>query len=335
MQLMHQTNMSSYFNIGSMLHAVGNSWSYAKSFTCNALERQKLFRSLCVNILKQGPIPEHVGFIMDGNRRFAKKMHVDRAIGHVKGFEKLEETLEWCHDFGVKVVTVYAFSIENFKRSRDEVDGLMELAKEKLLKLVQKDEIIQNKGICVRILGDVSLLRPDVREAMSKAVELSKNNRNGILNVCFPYTSRHELAGVMKELAVGVASGKIQSSDIDEELVTRCLYTQECTPPDLLVRTSGEVRLSDFLLWQSSDAVLSFLNVLWPEFSLWDLVLSVLHYQHARMQVPLSSSRDHSSKLLSSHEREEREERKDTFVCALWEQRRLALLAGHGAERAG
>ncbi|XP_062841682.1 dehydrodolichyl diphosphate synthase complex subunit DHDDS isoform X2 [Trichomycterus rosablanca] len=199
-----------------------------------------LLERLTANILKAGPMPKHVAFIMDGNRRFARKKHVERQEGHTQGFDKLAETLRWCLNLGIHEVTVYAFSIENFKRSKEEVDGLMELAEEKFARLLSEQ--------C-------------------------------FLNVCFAYTSRYEIANAVKEMAWGTEQGLIKSSDVSEALLSQCLYTSSSPDPDLLIRTSGEVRLSDFLLWQTSHSCIVFQSVLWPEYTFWNLCEAVLQYQ--------------------------------------------------------
>ncbi|XP_045196592.2 dehydrodolichyl diphosphate synthase complex subunit DHDDS-like [Mercenaria mercenaria] len=234
---------------------------------------------MCSSILKAGPVPQHIAIIMDGNRRFAKKNSMERAEGHLKGFDKLAETLEWCLNLGILEVTVYAFSIENFKRSKDEVDCLMELARQKFARLLEEKEMIQKHEVCVRVLGNLSLLPEDVQQTVAEVINLSKNNTRATLNVCFSYTSRDEICTAMREMAEGVERGEIMESDISEELLEKCLYTNQSCHPDLLIRTSGEVRLSDFLLWQSTFSVLSFLEVLWPDFSIWHLYAAVLHYQ--------------------------------------------------------
>lgn len=234
---------------------------------------------MCTSVLKAGPIPRHIAIIMDGNRRFAKKNSMGRAEGHLKGFDKLAETLEWCLHLGILEVTVYAFSIENFKRSKDEVDCLMELARQKFTRLMEEKEMIQKHEVCVRVLGNLSLLPEDIQRTVAEVVNLSKNNTRATLNVCFSYTSRDEICTAMREMAEGVDRREINESDISEELLEKCLYTNQSPDPDLLIRTSGEVRLSDFLLWQSTFSVLSFLEVLWPDFSIWHLYAAVLHYQ--------------------------------------------------------
>lgn len=237
-------------------------------------------RSFCCRVLQTGKIPRHVAIIMDGNRRFAKKMHYVRSFqGHVSGFEKLLETLEWCLDLGITELTVYAFSIENFKRSKEEVDGLMELAKQKVAKLLEERELIMKHGVCIRVLGDLELLPSDVLESVARAVNFSRDNTRAFLNVCFAYTSRHEMTASIKRLAQGTEDGMIVPSDVSEELFERCLYTGDSPPPDLVIRTSGEVRLSDFLLWQSSYSCLCFQDILWPEFSIWNFFSAILSYQ--------------------------------------------------------
>ncbi|KAK7457286.1 hypothetical protein BaRGS_00039258, partial [Batillaria attramentaria] len=243
---------------------------------------------MCESILKTGPIPKHVAFIMDGNRRFAAKKSIDRAEGHLKGFDKLAETLDWCLDLGICEVTVYAFSIENFKRSKEEVDCLLELARQKFARLLEEKELIEKHGVCVRVLGNLSLLPSDVQQIIAEAVNFSKNNNRAILNVCFAYTAQDDISNAMKELALGVKAGNIRDSDISENLLESCLYTSRCRPVDLLIRTSGEVRLSDFLLWESTYSCLAFVNVLWPEFSVWHLYATILHYQRNHTQIQIA-----------------------------------------------
>ncbi|XP_055608074.1 dehydrodolichyl diphosphate synthase complex subunit DHDDS [Uranotaenia lowii] len=238
-----------------------------------------------VKVLKAGPVPNHVAFIMDGNRRFAQKEKIAKAEGHSKGFDKLSETLQWCQDIGIREVTVYAFSIENFKRTKEEVDTLMSLAREKFKKLLEERDKLHERGICIRIIGNTNMLPLDIQHLLAEAVLLTKNNTNAFLNVAFAYTSRDEMAHSIRTVAEGVAEGKLHHDDIDEHLLSRCMYTKHCSEPDLLVRTSGEVRLSDFLLWQSGSAVIYFTETLWPEFNVWHLFGAVFYYQrcHWRM----------------------------------------------------
>ncbi|KAM4046224.1 dehydrodolichyl diphosphate synthase complex subunit DHDDS isoform 3-T3 [Anomaloglossus baeobatrachus] len=216
-----------------------------------------LIERLCANVLKAGPIPKHVAFIMDGNRRYAQKCHVARQEGHSQGFEKLAETLRWCLNLGICEVTVYAFSIENFKRSKEEVDGLMELARQKFTRLLEEKNKLQKHEVCIRVIGDLSLLPEDIQKLIAHAVLETKAYSKCFLNVCFAYTSRHEISNAVREVAWGVQEGLLEPRDVSENLLGQCLYTSNSPDPDLLIRTSGEVRLSDFLLWQKSRELYS------------------------------------------------------------------------------
>ncbi|XP_025097488.1 dehydrodolichyl diphosphate synthase complex subunit DHDDS-like [Pomacea canaliculata] len=251
-------------------------------------QQRSWLQQLCESILKTGPVPEHIAIIMDGNRRFAVKKSIDRAEGHLQGFQKLAETLDWCLRLGLREVTVYAFSIENFKRSKEEVECLMELAKQKLARLLQEKELIQKHEVCIRVLGKIELLSPELQQMIADAVLFSKNNKRATLNVCFAYTARDDISNAMKELALGVKAGEIQESDITDSLLEKCLYSSHCRPVDLLIRTSGEVRLSDFQLWESAYSCLAFVNVLWPEFSIWHLYAAILHYQRNYAQIQIA-----------------------------------------------
>jgi len=216
---------------------------------------------------------------MDGNRRFANKLGVQKIEGHSKGFDKLAETLQWCLDLGVNEVTVYAFSIENFKRSKDEVDGLMALERDKILRLIDEKDKLEEHGVCIRVIGNIRLLPSDLQKLIIEAMEITKNHNKAFLNVAFAYTSREEMSHAVQQVALGIKKKCLKEEDVDEKLIERCLYTHNSPSPDLLIRTSGEVRLSDFLLWQTSYSSIYFTNVLWPEFSLKDLCLAILHYQ--------------------------------------------------------
>lgn len=252
-----------------------------------------------IRVLKAGPIPQHVAFIMDGNRRFAQKENIAKAEGHSKGFDKLSETLQWCQDIGIREVTVYAFSIENFKRTKEEVDTLMSLAREKFRKLLEERDKLHERGICIRIIGNTALLPEDIQRFLAEAVLITRNNTKAFLNVAFSYTSRDEMAHSIRTVAEGFAQGKLQQDDIDENLLSRCMYTKHGTNPDLLVRTSGEVRLSDFLTWQSESTVIYFTETLWPDFNIWQLFGAVFYYQRCHWQLTSSSAKNGSETTTS------------------------------------
>ncbi|PSK42720.1 di-trans,poly-cis-decaprenylcistransferase [Elsinoe australis] len=324
-------------------------------------------RELLIGALRQGPVPQHVAFVMDGNRRYARERRMETVEGHHLGFEALARILEVCYKSGVKVVTIYAFSIENFKRSKFEVDALMDMAKVKLTQMAAHGELLQRYGARIQILGQRELVRPDVLESINKAVEMTKDNGDCILNVCFPYTSRHEmttairetvrdyshplrptpkrpfsesritrtiqskhLSDIVEEQSSGTStprtdsvytdgddtemsmysSGstadrpasshtsastspsrlppkeKVQCPDpetITADTINSHTFTANAPPLDLLVRTSGVCRLSDFMLWQCHEKTdIVFLDCLWPEFDLWQFLPVIVEWQWKR-----------------------------------------------------
>ncbi|KAF7989469.1 hypothetical protein HCN44_008143 [Aphidius gifuensis] len=252
------------------------------------------FQMLAVKIVKTGKVPKHVAFIMDGNRRYADKKNVAGLQGHTAGFDKLAETLQWCLDLGIKIVTVYAFSIENFKRTKKEVDDLIELAVEKFQRLLDEKDKLMEHGVRVNIVGNMSLIPDRLRKLMAEAMTITKDNNKAMLNVAFAYTSRDEMTETIKTLTDGVCKQEINPADIDEDVFTKCMYTYQSPPPDLLIRTSGEVRFSDFLLWQISHSYIYFANVLWPEFNIWNLLTAVFHYQRSYDDLNKSESKKYS-----------------------------------------
>lgn len=155
----------------------------------------------------------------------------------------------------------------------------MKLAKEKFQKLLDEKDKLMTDGICIRVIGNLSLLPPDIRKLLAEAMLLTKDNKKAVLNVAFSYTSRYEIANSMKEILRGVDNNEINVEDINEDLISGCLYTNQSPDPELLVRTSGEVRLSDFLLWQISNTEICFAEVLWPEFCVWHLMACIFKYQ--------------------------------------------------------
>lgn len=209
-------------------------------------------------------VPKHIGFVMDGNRRFARKNEIEIKEGHEAGFSSMSQVLELCYESGVSTATVFAFSIENFKRSPAEVDHLMRLAREKIRQIAEHGELAEKYGIRVKVIGDLSLLPKGVYEDVIETTEMTKNNKRATLNICFPYTGREEMLHSIKS----IVGSKTKSSDINEASIESHLYTGEDPPLELLVRTSGVTRLSDFLLWQASQkgVVIELFDCLWPEF---------------------------------------------------------------------
>lgn len=224
---------------------------------------QDTVKRLLAKIIVTGPVPKHIGFVMDGNRRFAKKHKIELKEGHNAGFESMAKILEICYECGVESCTVFAFSIENFKRNKFEVDWLMELAKLRFTQIVQQGELCEKFGIKIKVLGDKSLLPSDVLKVLNQAEDITKENNRAILNVCFPYTSRNEITNSIKT----IVSSKTPSDEITEQLIDDNLYTKGQAPLELLIRTSGVTRLSDFLLWQlvSKGVEIELVDTLWPD----------------------------------------------------------------------
>jgi len=187
---------------------------------------------------------------MDGNRRYAKKLNVERIAGHRRGYSTLLEVLKWCNHLNVKIVTVYAFALDNFKRSKHEVDSLMELAAQKVTEMLDARREITQYGVRVNILGNLDRLPPKLQQAMARVMQSTRGHNRLTLNIAFAYSAKQELADATAKVAKGLESGTLREDDINTELLERCLYTAEQPHPDLLIRTSGETRLSDFLVNQ-------------------------------------------------------------------------------------
>jgi len=225
-----------------------------------------------------GPIPHHVAIIMDGNRRFAREFGLSTNEGHVKGKDKLEEVLDWCLDLKIKILTVYAFSTENLKRDENEVEYLMDLFEENFLKLA-KDERIHKHKIKLGVIGQIELLPENVQDAIAVALKATENYDSYYYNIAIAYGSRQEIIQAIKKVADQVRAGDLSIDDIDEKLVSSYMYTGHLPDPDLILRTSGEERVSNFLLWQLAYSELYFTDVYWPGFRLVDFLRAIRSYQ--------------------------------------------------------
>ena len=236
-------------------------------------ERQLLWE---VKDLKN--VPRHVAVILDGNRRFAREARLGEFEGHNFGARKLEDFLEWCRELGIRYVTVFAFSTENFKRSQKEVDHLMDLAYQKL-KEYKTDERIKKHKIRIRAIGDLSHLPEKLRTAILEVERETRGHNRYFLNVAIGYGGRMELAQAMHRICDRIARGELEPKDVDERLIGDHLYTAGLPDPDLIIRTSGEERLSGFLLWQSAYSELYFCEANWPAFSKLDFLRAIRNYQ--------------------------------------------------------
>ena len=221
-------------------------------------------------------LPKHVAIIMDGNGRWAKSQNKERTFGHKNAIKAVREAISACNEVGIPYLTLYTFSTENWNRPTEEVDTLMNLLSSTLL---QEAEEIFSKGIRIRAIGDLEALPEDVRNQLYNIMELTKNNTKGNLTLALSYGSQKEILNAVKELCKKVKNGDIDENDIDEKLFEQHLYTKEIPPVDLLIRTSGEVRVSNFRLWEIAYAEMQFIDVLWPDFTKETFFQCILDYQ--------------------------------------------------------
>ncbi|MDR1404057.1 MAG: di-trans,poly-cis-decaprenylcistransferase [Candidatus Methanoplasma sp.] len=239
----------------------------------------KMYERALVKDTLNGPMPRHIAIIMDGNRRYAAEfLDGDKDKGHTRGEEKIEEMLEWCLDLKIPHVTVYAFSTENFKRDKGEVDFIMKLSEAALYRMADNRKIHENK-VRIRVFGDRSTLPDSVRDAIKYADEKTSSYSEFNFNVAMAYGSRQEIISAVKDIARKVADNELGLDDISEKLFSEHLYTSDMPDPDLILRTSGEIRISNFLLWQLAYSELYFTDVYWPGFRRIDLLRAVRSYQ--------------------------------------------------------
>lgn len=220
-------------------------------------------------------IPEHVAIILDGNGRWAKKRFLPRKAGHVAGSKTVEQICEDAWNLGIRYLTVYAFSTENWKRPQDEVDALMKLLRQYLKDCIKRST---KNNMCVRVLGDISPLDEDLKASILELEEVSKDNTGLHFQVALNYGSRDEMLRAIRAMAEGVSEGRITLDEIDEDRFSDYLDTKGIPDPDLLIRTSGEERLSNFLLWQLAYTEFYFTDVLWPDFNKKELQKAIEYY---------------------------------------------------------
>ena len=222
-------------------------------------------------------IPKSIAIILDGNGRWAERRNLPRAMGHKAGCETLEKTVEDCVRLGVECLTVYAFSTENWKRSALEVGALMKLLRFYMVKLI---DVANKNNVKAVMIGDESRFEPDIRKGIKKLIEATKNNTGMIFAFAINYGGRDEIKRAVENIADDVESGKISKSDISEELISSYLDTKDLPDPDLLIRTSGELRVSNFLLWQIAYSEFYITDTLWPDFDKEELLKAIESYSH-------------------------------------------------------
>ena len=220
-------------------------------------------------------LPEHIGIIMDGNGRWAKKRGLPRTAGHTAGAQTFRRIARYCSDIGIKYLTVYAFSTENWKRPKEEVDAIMKLFKEYMIEAITD---FKDDSIVVKFIGDRTVFPPDMLELIEKTEHDSKDRDGMVLNIAMNYGGRDEIVRAAKAFARDVAEGKRQPEELTEQMLSGYLYSADVPDPELIIRPSGEMRTSNFLLWQSAYSEYVFLNVLWPDFQPKHLDEAIMEY---------------------------------------------------------
>jgi len=221
------------------------------------------------------PLPRHIAIIMDGNGRWARARGLPRIAGHRRGAEAVRRTLEAVGDLGIPYLTLFGFSSENWKRPLDEVDDLMGLLRHYLRGEIAE---LHGRGVRLRVIGDLGRLAPDLVTLIANAVALTRDNTGINLTVALSYGGRAEIVAAMRAIAAKAAAGSLAPEAVDEEMIARHLFTADIPDPDLLIRTSGEQRISNFLLWQCAYAELVFTKTLWPDFGRSDLDQAIADY---------------------------------------------------------
>jgi undecaprenyl diphosphate synthase len=226
--------------------------------------------------IENAGLPKHIAIIMDGNGRWAKKRGLPRVMGHKAGMNAIKETVRACSDLGIKILTVYAFSTENWKRPQDEVSYLMNLLVEYLHKEIRE---LHSNNVKIKILGDIDVLPEQTRKEIREALKLTENNKGLQFNIALNYGGRVEIINACKSLIKLAKEGVYEAEQINEELFSKYLYTGGDIDPDLIIRTSGEQRLSNFLLWQCAYSEFVFIDELWPDFNKDTLISAIKKFQ--------------------------------------------------------
>ncbi|MFO0358549.1 MAG: isoprenyl transferase [Sphingobacteriaceae bacterium] len=236
--------------------------------------------------INKSNVPEHVAIIMDGNGRWAKQQGENRVFGHHEGVNSVREVVEACAEVGVKYLTLYAFSTENWNRPKDEVDALMEL----LVATISLETPNLNKnGVKLQAIGDIESLPKSCQEELQESINITANNSKVTLILALSYSSKWEITNAVKQLAKDVQAGKLKAEDITSKMIEQNLTTKNYPDPELMIRTSGEHRISNFLLWQLAYAEFYFTEVLWPDFRKQEFFKAILSYQNRERRFGLTS----------------------------------------------
>jgi tritrans,polycis-undecaprenyl-diphosphate synthase [geranylgeranyl-diphosphate specific] len=234
-----------------------------------------------IDDIKRYPVPKHIAIIMDGNRRFAKELGLSIESGHLFGKEKIEDVLDWCFELGIPILTIYAFSTENFNRSKKEIQTLMSLFSQELGKMQQDSRIHKNK-IRIRIFGHLESLPKDIQQQAKYVMDMTKHYKAFHLNIALAYGGREEIIQAIQRMATDVKRNRLKIKNISQKTVSSYLYTTGLPDPDLILRTSGEERISNFLLWQLAYSELYFSDVYWPALQKREFLRAIRTYQYRK-----------------------------------------------------
>ena len=257
------------------------------------LEKRSISEKDLLKAIDPDKLPRHVAVIMDGNGRWAQKRFLPRVAGHRVGLRSVHEVVEAASDIGIEVITLYAFSTENWRRPKDEVSALMRLLVE-FLRLELKE--MCSKNVRFRSIGKIPDLPEAVRRELDHACKTTQNNNGLIVNIALSYSGRSELVNAVGKIVREVQKGNIREEDVNEELISSHLYTADLPDPDLLIRTSGELRISNFLLWQLAYAEIVVTDVLWPDFRRREFFQSILDYQKRERRFGKVGTNNYSQK---------------------------------------
>ncbi|MDG6905751.1 MAG: di-trans,poly-cis-decaprenylcistransferase [Nitrososphaerota archaeon] len=246
----------------------------------NYLGVYKLYESFLSRSIKGGEVPKHIAIILDGNRRWASTKSIERVVGHIEGANTAEELLEWCHEIGIKTITLYLLSTENLDRSQEELKELFDLFADRLNRLLTDERITRFK-VRVKAIGRLELLTHNLQTILRQIEVKTADYSEHFLNIAIAYGGRTEIVDSVKKIAILVKEGELAPDEIDQKTIEHSLYTSYLPnpDPDLVIRTSGEERLSGFLLWQSAYSELVFVDEYWPDFRKIDLMRAVRTYQ--------------------------------------------------------
>ena len=231
-------------------------------------------------------MPNHIAIILDGNRRWAKRNLTINEKGHFKGADAVENLLDWCEEFDIKIITLYVLSAENLDRKNDELDYLYELIRKRLEKLYNDTRIHKNK-MRVKAIGTIELLPESIKDVLRRLDAVTKEYDNHFLNIAIAYGGQNELVDAVKKIGMKIKNGELNAEEINKEIIESNLYTSHLpqSSPDMILRTSGEKRMSGFLLWQSAYSELVFLDIFWPEFRKIDLMRAIRTFQKRKRRI--------------------------------------------------